>query len=178
MKNNENNLSTASSKKSLIACSIGSIPTASTGISRSIIPKSGVLPAGSYTSTITEVADVIVDGVCVAVDFLHELIDAAGRTRLVRFRVFESELAALLQIFASYGLTGSLSTALPGLREEVTVQPRTNSSYLHIAARTLLALPNVIPVSPSTTPQKPSLRTRLGSKHPAHAATTQPICHL
>ena len=181
MKNQSNLQNSGSVKQSLVSIQIGVTATGPVGISRVIIPKAGALPAGTYTSSIVEATDVIVDDACVAVDFIHELVDTAGVTRLVRFRVFENELAPLLQHFASYGLTGSLSTALPGLREEVTVQPRTNSSYLHIAARTLSALPSVIPASPPTpsspSPKPNALRRALQNHKrpvPTPAATNEP----
>ena len=115
-----------------------------------VTPLLGTIPLGSYNSRIDSVSDVVYNGEAVAVDFVHELTASNGSTIWARFRYYPRELDALVHFLATYGLSGTLNVATIGLEELVTIAPKPNSGYLHIAARQLRS-----PISSSPSPSVP-----------------------
>lgn len=104
---------------------------------RPIIPRKGNLPVGTYDSDIKKIEAVYdANGDIMAVDFFHELTCPDGSKIVVRFRYYIQELPALLDIFASYGLQGSIENAV-GTKETIEVSEGENSSYMRISDRKL-----------------------------------------
>lgn len=104
---------------------------------RPIIPRKGNLAAGTYDSKIEKIEAVYdANGNITAVDFFHELTCPDGSKIAVRFRYYIQEVPALLDIFASYGLQGSIENAV-GTKETIEVSEGENSSYMRIRERKL-----------------------------------------
>lgn len=103
-----------------------------------IIPRKGNLDAGNYDSDIKKIEAVYdANGNIVAIDFFHELMRPDSSKILVRFRYYyPSEIPQILDIFASYGIQGSLENAT-GTKERIEVAEAENSSYMKISDRKL-----------------------------------------
>lgn len=104
---------------------------------QAILPYINNLPAGKYTSEIVDVAEAVQKGDVVGIDCTHKLTNADGNIWLVKFRFFDPiDTENLIQVLASYGLSGNIGSALMGLRETVDIAPRPNSvRYMYIAER-------------------------------------------
>ena len=137
-----------------------------------ILPYVNNLPAGKYSSEIIDVADAVQKGVIVGIDCTHKLTSENGNVTFVKFRFFEPiDTSALIQVLASYGLSGNICNALKGLKEIVDIAPRPNSArYVYIAHRDILNAQNNVTSAISNTPpgvfaSKSPAKNRIGSSY-------------
>ena len=103
-----------------------------------VLPYITTLSAGKYSSKIVAVAEAVQNNVVVGIDCTHKLTSYDGNITVVKFRFFEPiDTSKLIQVLASYGLSGNIGSALLGLNEIVEVAQRPNSNrYMYIARRT------------------------------------------
>ena len=125
----------AVNSSSLLTTVISSLATVNT-TTNVILPYQNLLPVGKYDSEIVAVADALQDNEIFGIDCTHFLTDSSGATFLVKFRYFHpKDIEMLSKTLASYGLSGTLESALVGLREVVDIEPRPNSiKYVFIAS--------------------------------------------
>ena len=137
-----------------------------------ILPLIENLPNGQYESEIVDVKLAIKNGVAIGIDCINKLTNSNGESLLVRFRYFApNDTDSLKRVLSSYGLAGKLGSALMGLKEEVVIAPRPNSTrYMHIAQRAILNASSSVTsaisnASPSTSTSKPTVKNRIGSSY-------------
>lgn len=137
-----------------------------------ILPLVENLPSGQYESEIVDVRLAIQNGVAIGIDCTNKLTSSNGKSLLVRFRYFApTDTDSLKRVLSSYGLTGKLGSALMGLKENVAIAPRPNSTrYMHIAQRAILNASSSVTsaisnVPPSTSTTKPTVKNRIGNSY-------------
>ena len=138
---------------------------------QAVLPYINNLPAGKYSSEIVDVSDAVQNGVIVGIDCIHKLTFENGNITFVKFRFFEPiDTSALIQVLASYGLSGNIGNALMGLKEEVDIAPRPNSArYVYIAHRAILNVQNGVATATSNNSTNASTKAtnknRVGSSY-------------
>ena len=136
-------------QKQSVPLSASLVLGAAVGSATPLLPRIGAFPVGSYSSEITAVIDIFDENnIQTAVDFVHRLEASDGAVYTVCFRRFVGrDLEEFIHDIGTYGLTGTLDTIV-GLKEQVTVTPKPNSSYLRISARSLVSQATVATPAP------------------------------
>ena len=135
-----------------------------------IFPTVNNLASGNYTSEILDVKDIVEpSGNLSAIDFYHRLTDSSGDVIYVRFRYYYKELPGLAASLQQYPQVQTWQDAV-GLKEDITVAPKSIGNYMRIAARTA-CLVSASAASPAVTPASAppakhgGFSSRLSSKH-------------
>jgi len=131
-------LGASQSFSSILDTKVSSSPTQNS-VPSTILPKVGQLPPGIFSSEVISVSDAVYNDNIVGIDCVHHLIDGDGNEYYVNFRLFSpKDVDELVDVLRGYGLSGTLRSILPGIKEEVNIEPRSGSkTYLKIGNRKL-----------------------------------------
>ena len=142
-----------------------------------VFPTVQNLASGKYYSEILDVQEVIdANEALVALDFYHQLTDSNGNVKRVRFRYYEKELPGLAQQLCQYPQVKTWQNAV-GLKEDITVAPKSSGNYMRIATRSAVMLTtsstSTSPTSAtSSSPKRGGLTSRLGRRHSSQPVQT------